>query len=93
MLEGININLRPIEKEDIPLYHEWINSPNIFGRYNPLIQISRESVEKALSQLTGDLQIFIIEKKDKTRIGVILFFIVKARPYELLEIGYFLIPS
>ena len=42
MLEGININLHPMEREDIPLYHEWINNSTIFRIYNPVIQNSRE---------------------------------------------------
>ncbi len=57
--------------------------------YNPLVQISKEMVQRIIKESSPDLQAFIIEKKNKTRIGVI----VKARLYELLEIGYFLIPS
>ncbi len=93
MLEGNNINIRPFEKEDIPLYHEWINNPTIYGRYNPFVQFSIEDIQKFFNTNPGDIVIFVIEKKDKTRIGIITYFIVKARPYELLEIGYFLIPS
>ncbi len=92
MLEGININLRALEKEDINLYHEWINRPEIFGMYNPLVPTIKEILQKILNESSGDFQVFIIEKKDKTRIRVIVYFIVKARPYELLEIGSFLIP-
>ena len=31
MLEGKIINLRVMEQEDIPLYHEWTNTPEIMG--------------------------------------------------------------
>jgi len=82
-----------MEREDIPLYHEWINSSAIFGIYNPFIQNSREDVQNFFNEHPSDIIIFFIEKKDRTKIGVITHFIVKARPYELLEIGYFLIPS
>ena len=92
MLEGININLRLMEREDIPLYHEWLNNPTIFGRYNPFVQMAREDVQNFFNSRPTDIVAFIIEKKDKTRIGLITHFIVKARPYELTEIGYFLIP-
>ena len=63
MLEGININLRLIEREDIPLYHEWINDPIIFGRYNPLIQNSRENLQNFFNEQPSDIVIFVIEKK------------------------------
>ncbi|MFX0024981.1 MAG: GNAT family N-acetyltransferase [Candidatus Hermodarchaeota archaeon] len=92
MLEGNNINLRVIEKEDIPFYSDLINNP-YFGRYIRLIQISNDQLQKRFSEFGDGLQIFIIEKKDSTKIGAILNFIVKAYPYELLEIGFFLIPS
>lgn len=77
-----------MEREDIPLYHEWINNPTIFGRYNPFVQMAMEDLSVRPTDIVG----FIIEKKDKTRIGLITHFIVKARPYELTEIGYFLVP-
>jgi RimJ/RimL family protein N-acetyltransferase len=95
MLEGTNINLRVMEQEDIPLYHEWFNTPEIKGMYNAgtFNQRSKDLLKNALSNLADSVQIFIIEKKDKTRIGLILYFLVKGGPVELLEIGYLLIPS
>ena len=95
MLEGPNINLRVIEQEDIPLYHEWINTPEIMGMYNAhaFRQISKTWLKNVFNNLGDNLQIFIIEKKDKTRIGLILYFLVKGGPVELLEIGTILIPS
>jgi len=93
MLEGININLRISDKEDINLYQEWVNNSKVLGEYNPLRQISKEMVQNVINQPPTNFQVFIIEKKDKKRIGVILYFINKGGPYELLEIGYFLIPS
>ena len=95
MLEGPNINLRIIEQEDIPLYHEWINTPEIMGIYNAhaFRQISKDWLKNVFGRMGDDLQIFIIEKKDKTRVGLILYFLVKGGPVELLEIGSILIPS
>lgn len=92
MLEGININLRVIDKEDINLYQQWINTSEILGRYNRLRQVSTENLQGIFSLSPDDFQAFIIEKKDNKKIGVILYFINKGGPYELLEIGYFLIP-
>ncbi|MFX0001605.1 MAG: GNAT family N-acetyltransferase [Candidatus Hermodarchaeota archaeon] len=95
MLKGTNINLRFMEQEDIPLYHEWFNTPEIKGMYNAgtFNQRSKDLLQRILSNLTNDVQIFIIEKKDKTSIGIILYFLVKGGPVELLEIGYLIIPS
>lgn len=92
MLEGNNINLRVMESEDVPFYCDVINNP-YFGRYSRLVQISNDQLQKRISKFGDDLQIFIIEKKDRTKIGAISNFIVKAYPYELLEIGFFLTPS
>ncbi|MFX0023612.1 MAG: GNAT family N-acetyltransferase [Candidatus Hermodarchaeota archaeon] len=95
MLEGTNINLRVLEQEDLPLYHEWFNTPEIMGMYNAhaFRQISKDWLKNVFSRIGDDLQIFIIEKKDKTRVGLILYFLVKGGPVELLEIGSILIPS
>lgn len=93
MLEGPNINLRVVEQDDIPLYHQWINSPEISGIYNSLRQVSKQFLESAINNLGDNLQVFIVEKKDKTRIGAIVHSLVKAIPYETSEVGYFLVPS
>ena len=95
MLEGSNINLRVMEQEDIPLYHEWFNTPEIKGMYNAgtFNQRPKNLLQKALINLGDNLQIFIIEKKDKTKIGLILYFLLKGGPIELLEIGSIIIPS
>jgi RimJ/RimL family protein N-acetyltransferase len=95
MLEGPIINLRIIEQEDIPFFHEWMNTPEVRGRYNAgtFKQTSKDLLKNAYSNLSDNMQVFMIEKKDKTRIGLILYFLVKGGPVELLEIGYLLIPS
>jgi len=95
MLEGPNINLRIMEQEDIPLYHTWFNTPEIVGIYNanPFRQRSKDLLKNTLSNLGDNLQIFIIEKKDGSKIGIIIYFMVKGGPVELLEIGYLIIPS
>jgi RimJ/RimL family protein N-acetyltransferase len=95
LLEGQKINLRILEQEDIPLYNEWMNSPEVRGWYNAgtYRQSSKDLLKNALSNLGDNLQVFIIEKKDKTRIGIIIYFLLKGGPIELLEIGYVIIPS
>jgi len=93
MLEGININLRVMEPEDISLVNEWLNNIEFQGRYTPLIQRSKEEMEKRYSEKSNEDQKFIIEKKDRTKIGLISFFTIKGGPYNILEIGYMIIPS
>jgi hypothetical protein len=45
LLEGKSVNLRVMEKEDLPLLAEWANKPEYFGEYNPLRQISKAEIE------------------------------------------------
>jgi ribosomal-protein-alanine N-acetyltransferase len=94
LLEGKNVNLRILEKEDLPLFVEWVNTPEVFGEYNPLHQMSRTEAEKMLEN-PSDLQPFIIEKKDKSKIGFIAHFHVLhfGTGTKQLEIGYALVPS
>ena len=94
MLEGKNVNLRIMEKEDLPLFAEWINKLEVFGEYNPLHQMSRTEVEKMLDN-PSDIQPFIIEKKDGGKIGFIVHFHVLhlGTGTKQLEIGYSLVPG
>ena len=88
------MNLRIMEKEDLPLFAEWVNKPEVFGEYNPLHQMSKTEAEKMLEN-PSDLQPFIIEKKDKSKIGFIAHFHVLhfGTGTKQLEIGYTLVPS
>ncbi|MFX0008654.1 MAG: GNAT family N-acetyltransferase [Candidatus Hermodarchaeota archaeon] len=93
MLEGKNINLRAMELEDIPILSEWLNNLKFQGEYTPLIQRSTTELSKRFSDISEDHKEFIIEKKDGTKIGLIIYFIVQGGPYHLLEIGYYMIMS
>ncbi len=92
MLEGEKINLRILEKEDIPLFAEWLNDPQVFGEYNPLHQETRERVEKIFSG-PHDTKPFVVEKKDGSKIGFIAGFQVLHPATRQLEISYCLVPS
>ena len=47
MLEGITVNLRVVEKEDLPMVTEWFNNPEFSGEYDPLDeQQSRVDIKK-----------------------------------------------
>ena len=86
------MNLRITEKEDLPLFAEWFNKPEVFGEYNPLHQMSRTDAEKMLEN-PHEMKPFIIEKKDGGKIGFITHFHVLHIAGKQLEIGYSLVPS
>ncbi len=83
------VNLRVVEKEDLPWVAECVNNPEFYGQYEPLMQVSKAELENKYDKLTPKEKWFIIEKKDGSKIGGISHFPVG----ELLEIGYTLIPS
>jgi RimJ/RimL family protein N-acetyltransferase len=94
LLEGKTVNLRVMEKEDLPTYLEWTNKLEFFGEYNTLTQISKSEAEKTLeTQNPHGLKNFIIEKKDGTKVGLIFHFFVLHPAGRQLEIGYALVPS
>ena len=86
------MNLRIIEKEDMPQFAEWANKPEVWGEYNPLRQMSRTEAEK-MFESPLELKPFIIEKKDGSKIGFVAHFYVLHPAGKLLEIGYSLVPS
>jgi RimJ/RimL family protein N-acetyltransferase len=83
-----------MEKEDLPLFVEWANKPEVFGEYNPLHQMSKTEAEKMLEN-PSDFKVFIVEKKDGSKIGFIAHFNVLhlGTGTKQLEIGYSLVPS
>jgi ribosomal-protein-alanine N-acetyltransferase len=93
LLEGRAVNLRVIEKEDLPTIGEWLNKPEVFGEYNPLIQLSRTEIEKNYGEKEFEQTEFFIEGKDGSRLGYIWHFNVMHPAGKILEIGYFLVPS
>jgi ribosomal-protein-alanine N-acetyltransferase len=94
VLEGKTVNLRIMEKEDLPLLAEWANKPEVLGKYNPLRQMSRMEIEKMLEN-PSDLKPFVIEKKDGNKVGFIIHFHVVhlGTGTKQLEIGYSLVPA
>ena len=94
LLEGKNVNLRIMEKDDLPLFVEWANKLEVFGEYNPLHQMSKAEAEKVFDN-PSDIKPFFIEKKDGSKIGFIVHFHVLhlGTGTKQLEIGYTLVPS
>ena len=89
MLEGKTVNLRVKEKEDLELSAEWLNNPDFFGEYEPLVQMSKTDLQKLYDNKSQDEGWFFIEKKDGSKVGNI-----NHRPVGTAqEIGYTLLPS
>jgi RimJ/RimL family protein N-acetyltransferase len=88
LLEGRHVNLRVMEKEDLPLVLEWINSPEFYGVYNPLQQASRTELEKKFENLPAEEKTFFIERKDGTRVGGISHYLAGNQ----WEIGFTMVP-
>jgi ribosomal-protein-alanine N-acetyltransferase len=93
LLEGKKVNLRIVEKEDLPMISEWFNKPEIFGEYNPLMQVSRTEIEKDYEKRSFEQTEFLIEGKDGSKLGYIWHFNVMHPAGRILEIGYFLVPN
>ena len=87
------MNLRIVEKEDLPMISEWFSKPEVFGEYNPLVQMAKTDVEKSYEKRSFDQAEFFIEGKDGRKLGYIWHFNVIHPAGRILEIGYFLVPS
>ena len=94
MLEGKTVNLRIMEREDLPLLNEWTNNAEFLGEYFSPNQTSVTEREKAFSEPSAfEMQRFIIEKKDGPKIGFILHFNTLHPMMKTVEIAYALMPS
>jgi RimJ/RimL family protein N-acetyltransferase len=93
LLEGKNVNLRVMEKEDLPLFTEWFNSIEFSGEYFSPIQMSRAEVEKFYESTLFEMKVFIVEKKDGSEIGYFLHFNMLEPYAKMQEIGYGIVPS
>ena len=97
MLEGKKVNLRVMERSDLDFATECFNNINYWGEYEPLgAQKSKTERLKAFDNppqvaILCERERFIIEKKDKTKIGFMALWL--AQPSRMMEIGYSLIPS
>ena len=98
MLEGKNVNLRILEKEDVDFEAECFNDVDFWGEYNSPVfdQISKSSLMRLFDnpsdfQKVTEWKLFVIEKKDGTRIGLMYHRIYQ--PYEVMGIGCFLVPG
>jgi len=97
LLEGKNVNLRVMEREDIDFIAEHRNDINCMGEYGPdTEQVSKSELMKGYDNPSNlfillEAKKFIIQKKDGTRIGEIRHFLDK--PHHLMELACWLVPS
>jgi ribosomal-protein-alanine N-acetyltransferase len=96
LLEGKNVNLRVMEREDVDFLVESLNAVDFDREFLPISQTSKgEALRKFDSPsqvaILCERQRFIIEKKDGTRIGTIAHWL--AQPEGFLEIGYDVVRS
>jgi len=90
VLEGKRVNLKIVEKEDLPFFTDWCNNPEFVGEYvGWLPQMSKMEREKWYDNLPIDAKFFFIQKKDGTRVGTIAHFFTQ----KIFEIGYFLLSN
>jgi RimJ/RimL family protein N-acetyltransferase len=90
VLEGKNVNLRVMEKEDFPLLLEWFNNSEFEGEFEPLDpQRSKREFEDRYDKLGPDEKIFLVEKKDGSKIGSIGHY----PRGNMLELGYSIVPN
>ena len=88
MLEGKNIRLRIVEKQDLPILHEWDNNIDFRGEFENPKQDTMADLERLYDNIK-DEQWFFIEKKDGTKIGFISHFLSAGE----VEIGYNIVPN
>jgi len=89
LLEGKSVNLKLVEKEDLPLLTEWSNDAEYLGEFISLPQQSRTEWEKRYDSLSSDTKWFFIERKDGTKIGTMFHWLIG----NLLEISCVLAPN
>ena len=98
MLEGKNVDLRVLEREDVDFEAECFNDIAFWGEYNSpaFEQVSKSSLMQLFDnpsdfQKVTEWKLFIIQKKDGTRIGLMYHRVYQ--PYAVMGIGCFLILS
>jgi len=98
LLEGKTVNLKVMEKEDVDFQFACVNQIDFWGEYThpPYEQIPKWYLMRLADNPT-DFQkviswtLFVILKKDGTRIGLMWHF--TNQPYGTMELGCFLVPS
>jgi RimJ/RimL family protein N-acetyltransferase len=96
LLEGKNVNLRVVERDDVDFLVESINDIDFDSEFLPLSQTSKADALRKFENpsqvaIACERQRFIIEKKDRTKVGAAAYWF--AQPERFLEIGYDVVRS
>jgi RimJ/RimL family protein N-acetyltransferase len=96
LLEGKNVNLKVVEKEDLGQITEWFNN----AEFHPIIYMGPFAVRRAEMESSCFPEVgpfepkwFFIEKKDGSKIGYIWHANMLNLYMKMLELGYGLVPS
>jgi len=66
LLEGKSVNLRIMEREDLPIVKGWDNDIGIMGEYEPIVQETKADLERQYEKLTEG-QWFFVERFQERR--------------------------
>jgi RimJ/RimL family protein N-acetyltransferase len=92
LLEGRNVDLRVVERDDVDFLCECFNDIGFWGEYDSIVEQRSKSERMKQFDNPSNLALlterkrFVIQKKDGTRIGVIGHWITQ--PSRKTEIGY-----
>jgi RimJ/RimL family protein N-acetyltransferase len=89
LLKGKLVNLRLMERTDLPLVSEWVNNPEFGGEFEPLEQVTLREMERWFDNLRAEEKWFIIERKEGSKVGQIFY----TPSGSHFEIGYRMIPT
>jgi RimJ/RimL family protein N-acetyltransferase len=97
LLEGKNVDLKVVERDDVNFRVEWRNNVEFWGEYTNIVeQLSKSEWLKRFDNpsnldILTEKRGFVVQKKDGTRIGVINYWI--NQPNRTFEISYAIIPA
>ncbi len=83
MIEGKQVSLRPIEREDLKLIEAWDNDPEVLGEFNVFGLSGRQGKEEAFAKegfLGANRGMLIVVGKDGNAIGVANYWRVEHGP-------------
>jgi len=91
LLEGKNVNLRVMERDDVDFLVESLNDIDFESEFLPISQSAKVDALRKFENppqvaITCERRRFVIDKKDGTRIGFVAHWL--AQPERFLEIGY-----
>jgi len=86
MLKGESIDLKLVERDELPILYKWFNDPGFTGRFEPVEQTTKTGLEKQYDELK-DANWFFINLKDGSPIG----FIANFKRLDWQVIGYYLV--